>query len=561
MALGLLPLLQGWLGLVPAKPLEGVTKASERPVFSLKAYRSGDYARQAESYASEHYGFRELSIRLYNQYLWTCYKKTYAHDVVAGKQGWLYYPQSVDDYYGHELLKWHVSSDEARYRFDTEMKYMDWARAILKENGTELLAFMAPEKGFLYPEHLPEAVRDTSTFNAREYFEQGWAVRDFPCIEMTRWFQHIKDTVDYPLIPQTGAHWVFPSVYAADSLFRFMGLLNGTPLPRIQLGPLHQVNNHGIDNDLEHLLNLALPLRHQYGFSPRAEVSIVTDSLSVKPKVLFIGNSFFWAFNTYVPLKEVFDEVEFWYYGSTAYYGDSLNQTADVNNFELLERLLHFDDVVWFTTGNQMSKGTSGFAEKAIVNLCFSKERIDAVYERLMDSLTKTVLQQTQLPGIEPSDDNVYRMHLWNQANNLIYSHPERYFLELNSDSLPSCRNPRIKEIRAINTIREDSVWLWNLTEYQTIIQNATLDEVLLMEARNLINGQPLLRDMPDMKAKRDRVESLVRGMIEEIKLKPEIMDRVKEMAKEKSLPLEVQTELAARWIVHDQIKQGIIKL
>ena len=81
------------------------------------------------------------------------------------------------------------------------------------------------------------------------------------------------------------------------------------------------------------------------------------------------------------------------------------------------------------------------------------------------------------------------------------------------------------------------------------------------MEACNLINGQPLLRDMPDMKAKRDRVESLVRGMIEEIKLKPEIMDRVKEMAKEKGLPLEVQTELAARWIVHDQIKQGIIKL
>ena len=122
MTLLLLPLVQGWLGWVNVKPLAGVTYEAKRPSWTWANYRSGDLAQEAEVYASEHYGFREVSIRLYNQYLWTCYKKTYAHDVVAGKRGWLFYPQSVDDYYGHELLRWHNSTDVAHRRFDTEVK-------------------------------------------------------------------------------------------------------------------------------------------------------------------------------------------------------------------------------------------------------------------------------------------------------------------------------------------------------------------------------------------------------------------------------------------------------
>ena len=559
MTLLLLPLVQGWLGWVNVKPLAGVTYEAKRPSWTWANYRSGDLAQEAEVYASEHYGFREVSIRLYNQYLWTCYKKTYAHDVVAGKHGWLFYPQSVDDYYGHELLRWHNSTDEARRRFDMEVKYMNWARSILKENGIELMMFMAPEKGQLYPEHLPDGEKDTTTFNACDYFAQRFEETGFPYIEMTRWFQQMKDTVSYPLIPQTGAHWVFPCVYAADSLFRYIGELNGTRLPQIQLGPLHEVKNHAIDNDIEHLLNLVFPLRHQYGFSPRAKVSIVADSLCSKPKVLLVGNSFFWAFNTYLPLDEVFDETEFWFYGATAYYGDSLHLTANVNDLNLLEKLLHFDDVVWFTTGNQMSKGTSGFAEKAIVSLCYSDEAIGKVYDHLMDSLKHDGVTMASFD--EPIDDSTCHRQLWVQANKLIYSHPERYFPELLADSLPAIRNPRIKEILTIQEIEADSVWLWKLAEYQTVIQNATLEQVLLIEARNRIDGRPLLRDMPDPEAKRDRVEQLVKEMIEEIKPQTELMERIRTMAQEKGITIEKQTELAARWIVNDKINQGIIVL
>lgn len=563
MVLGFLPMLQGWLQIIPFHPLNGVVEEVEKPIIERDAYVSGDYAKQAEAYASQHVGFREPFIRFYNQYLWSFYRKTYANDVVAGKKGWLYYPSSVRDYYGQELLRWHPSVEAAREKFDREVKYLNWIRSVLQENGVEFLVFMAPEKSFLYPEYLPDDAFDTTTvsFNACDYFAQRLEETGFPHIEMTRWFQKMKDTVDYPLIPQVGAHWIFPSVYAADSLSRLMEELKGFSMPKIRIGEAYPVSNkdHDYDNDLELHLNLAFPLRHQFGYCPRHRVSVEQDSTTVNPKVLFIGNSYFWAMNLFVPLTQMFETTEYWYYFSTAYYGDSLTETASVNRMDLVEKLLDFDYVVWFTTGNQMNKGTSGFAEKVITNLCYSKKETDRYKNVVIDSLRHDSL--TLLTLDEPLVDSNYKRLLWSKAEHVLYSHAEHYFSELASDSLPVIRNPRIKEVLAIKEIKKDSAWMWNLSNCQTVIQNAPLDQVLLMEAHHLIENKPLMRDMTDVEAKRDLVEELVIDMVEKIKGKPKLMNEIEKKAARKGISVEEQTVFDARWIVNDKINRGVVKL
>lgn len=561
MVLGFMPMLQGWLHIFPTKPLNGVTVATEKPKFDLNEYRSGTYAKQAEAYTSQHIGFREPIIRFYNQYLWDFYQKTYAKDVVGGKKGWLYYPQSVRDYYGQELLRWHPSTDEAKEKFDQEVKYLNWASNILRENGVELLVFMAPEKSFLYPEFLPDGEKDTTTFNASDYFARRFEETGFPHIEMTRWFQKIKDTVDYPLIPQAGAHWIFPSVYAVDSLSRLMGELKGIHLPKIKIGEAYHTRDrdHDYDNDLELLLNLTFPMKHQYGYYPRHKVRIEHDSTSVKPRVLFIGNSYFWAMQLFTPFKELFENTEFWFYGSTAYYGENLDQTISVTKLNLLEKLLDFDYIVWFTTGNQINKGTEGFAERTLVNLCFNEKDIAPIRIHLIDSLRYDSATMASFEA--PFTDSNYKQMLWPKADQIMYSHSERYFPALCSDTLPKIRNPRIKEIMAINEIKKDSTWMWNLSACQTVIQNASFEQVLLMEAYNIIEGKPLMRDMNDPEAKRDRVESLVKDMLQQMRNNPITMQQTQEKAQKNGISEEQQLLLDARWIVNHLIKVGKIQL
>ena len=530
MVLLFLPLLQERLFHIPLKPLNGVTEKAEKPEFSLQSYRSGAYAKQEEAYLGANFGFREPIIRLYNQYLWDCYRKTYAHDVVAGKKGWLYNPESVNDYYGTEMLRWQSSPEAARRQYDLNVKYMNWVRTILKDNGVELLAFVAPEKSFLYPEYLPEREHDTTTFNACAYFLHKFDESGFPCIDMNHWFQQMKDTVDYPLIPQTGAHWVFPAVYAADSLFRFMGELKGIALPRLKIGTLHESDNHGADNDLEQLLNLSLPIRKHQGYSPTAEVTVERDSTSVKPKVLFIGNSFMWGIANQVPLQEVFDDVEFWYYYSTAYYGDGLSQTVPVASLNLMEKMLDFDYIVWFTTGNQLNKGTMNFAQSAILTLGIEDSIRRAYVRRIADTLSL------------PSD--TARLY---KAYSLLLNHPE-WIPELDADSLTT-RNSDIPYAKVIKDIKKDSVWMAALKD-QAFLRTATVSRMLHAEVDRIKEGKPLYKDQQDEILFSQQCQQEVEELMEKMRGREETMKKVKEKAEKNNKTLEEALEDDARWLI-----------
>ena len=539
MLLLFLPLLQAHVLHIPLKPLNGVTVEAEQPKFNLVSYRSGDYAKQEEAYVGEHFGFREPVIRLYNQYLWSCYRKTYAHDVVAGKQGWLYTPESVSDYYGNELLRWQPSPEAARCNFDREIRYMKRVHDILEENDVKLLAFIAPEKSFLYPEYLPEREHNTNTFNASEYFLEKFKETGFPCIDMTGWFRQMKDTVNYPLIPQTGAHWVFPAVYAADSLFRFMGDLKGIELPHLKIGELHEGDNHGADNDLEKLLNLTLPIRKRQGYSPIADVTVESGPNSVKPKVLFIGNSFMWGIVNQVPMRDVFDEVEFWYYFSTAYTGDPLMPNGNVVDLNLLEKMLDFDYIVWFTTGNQLNKGTNNFANSAILALGVDDNVRKEYVNTITDSLRRDAINRV-------STDTILRQ----EAIAILHNHPE-IIPELNAETLTT-QNRNIPYAKVTKDIRKDSVWMAAL-EAQAFLRSATMDQMLHAEVDHLKAGKPLYKDQTDEIRFSFQVQEEVQQRIKRIPNYEKLMEIIREKAIKQNKPLEKAIEDDAIWITREK--------
>ena len=537
MVLLFLPMLQAHVLQIPLKPLNGATLETEKPQFELESYRSGDYAKQEEAYLSQHFGFREPVVRLYNQYLWSCYKKTYAHDVMAGKRGWLYTPESVRDYYGTEMHRWQHSPEAARQRYDREIRYMNRIREILKENDVELLAFIAPEKSFLYPEYLPDGEHDTTTFNACAYFWHRLNETGFPCINMTPWFEQMKDTVGYPLIPQTGAHWVFPAVYAADSLFRFMGDLKGIELPRLKIGTLHESDNHGADNDLEQLLNLTLPIRKHYGYSPTAEITVVSDTATVKPKVLFIGNSFMWGITNQVPMLEVFDDMEFWYYFSTAYTGDPLEPHGAVVDYNLLEKLLDFDYIVWFTTGNQLNKGTMGFANTAILTLGVGDSIRQVYIDRIADTICRDAINLV-------STDTILRRK---EAVAILQNHPE-IIPELSGDTL-NTQNPIIPYAKIYKDIRKDSLWMAAL-EAQAFLRTATMEQMLRVEADRLMAGKPLYKDQTAEIEFAQRCQKEVMEFAVRITNNEELMESIREKAIKRNKTLEKAIEDDATWVI-----------
>lgn len=524
------------------EPLTGVSFLTSRPELGFESYRTGEYQSQSESYIKENFGFREPLIRLYNQFQFDAFRKIYNKDIVVGKDGWLYFIQHANEYYGTEIYRWYDTNEEACAQFDREAQRMWKLRGILKDYNVDFMVFMAPQKGFVYPEHLPDREKDTTTVSAREYYSARFDEYDFPYIEMTKWFIDIKeaDTLPYSLFPQTGAHWDFSAALATDSLLRFMGDLKGVSLPKLHFGPLRESTDetkHG-DYDIENLANLMRPLPHSYDRLLDAEVTYSVDSTTTQPSAIFVGTSFLMRMYYFVPFSEIFPNSQYWYYNSTVYSGKNYKTMTYVNKLDVLSELLETDYVVWFTEGDQMCKASFGFVELALVKLCFDEETLDVRRRQLMDSLDVT----------------------YARAADLIMHDPERYLPELAGDSIPTVRNPRIPEVLAIKEIKKDPKWMITL-RCQSIQQNLPLDEIMKLEAQNVLNGRPLMRDNTTSVSREDYIESLVREMVEEIRNKPDLMAQIQEKADNSGRTLEEQLEADARWIINNRIANGEINL
>ena len=318
-----------------------------------------------------------------------------------------------------------------------------------------------------------------------------------------------------------------------------MGDLKGIELPKLKIGELHESNNHGADNDLEQLLNLTLPIRKRQGYSPTAEVTVETNPNSVKPKVLFVGNSFMWGITNQVPMREVFDEVEFWYYFSTAYTGDPLMPSGQVVDYNLLEKLLDFDYIVWFTTGNQLNKGTNGFANSAILALGVDDSIRQAYIDRIADTLCRDAINRV-------STDSIRRK----EAIAILHNHPE-IITELSGDTLCT-KNSEIAYAKYIKDIRKDSAWMAAL-EAQAFLRSANMNQMLHAEVDRIKADKPLYKDQTAEIQFARQCQEEVRGRIERIPGNAELLEHIRKDAEKRHKPMNKAIEDAAIWITREK--------
>ena len=484
MVLLFLPLLQEHLGLFKFKPLKGVFEPADVPELTLQNYADGKWQRQVEPYIAERFGFREPVIRLYNQYVYDFYHKTYSEEIAVGKDGWLYQKDGVIQYFGLKEQHHGLTNEQFKENLDIEMRSLVKVRAILKEYGVELMTFTLPVKSYIYPEHLwPQHYVDT-TFDAGEYYDQKLREAGFPHINMTPWFKDIRDDYPFTLFYEKGSHWASGAVIGTDSLLRFMETLKGERFPRIVMGEPYEVPEAEVgprEKDLEELLNICRePKQH----TPLYEipVSIETDSATVRPNVLFIGTSYYWYMTARVPFREVFSNRDFMYYGKTYFYDEELQWKPMTQVSVMREALLH-DYVVYFKNAPQLYADGFHFFGKALIGLCISGERLNEMTDKIADSLVQAT------SDIHPNwerEDYRYQAHL------ILVKNPD-LFEELRGDAVPTSRNPRIKAVLKERTIRADRDWCFIL-HAKAVNDSIDLDQLYEIESFNLLNSQPLLK-------------------------------------------------------------------
>lgn len=547
------------------KPLNGQYATITMPKLTMETYRNGYFQKVAEKYVSRNFGFREPIIRLYNQYCWDFYRKTYVSYTFAGKNNWLFFAHNIENYYGTEMYHWFDNAESAQQSYEREVRLLNKVRGVLQDYDVTLLTFIAPSKADIYPEYLPRRDFDTTTLNAREYYSKHFVETGLPCFDMTDYFLQMKDTCTFSVFPPTGDHWNFSCVYATDSLLRFMEEQRGIQMPRIEYGEEYlSTCRIGDDKnrDLELEMNLMRPIKIHPEFSYKErDYQIITDSLTTKPTALFIGNSFLLWMMEYIPPQDLFSDFNFWYYNKRAYQG--LEQVVDsVSHLNRLDVLLDADYIVWFSSASQMYRATEGFAEDAIIQLCIGDERFRQRQEELIDSLFKDKATRNRIAWNYP--DSLYREKLKSYTKNLLQKDPETYFPEIAGESIPEIRNPLLLSDDYLSRctirrqIKRDPKWMTAIAT-DMALENLTVQQVIDNEIDHVIKGLPILRDT-HFSAKEYK-DLLVMKMEEKIRRDPNWLKLVKTDAEKKGVSVEENIHSHALYTVNTQIANGEVKL
>lgn len=346
------------------RALKNDLKDTPKPTLTLQSYSNGEFQGQSERYLRENFAFREWGIRAFNQVRYSLWKKTCNDFFFPGRHHWMYYRPGVLDYYGQETSKVFHSQEELEAYVDNEVGMMNELRDILKrDHGIELLSFIAPDKAFVYPEHLPRMKRDTTIGVAAACFAQRFKETGFPNIDMTPWYAAMADTSSRHLFMPMDTHWTFASAYGYDSLFRLMDSLNGFGIPKLRINGIAESPYEGLQDD-EATLNLLFKVKNDTP-AYRADISVEADSTSRKPRVLFVGDSFIFALENLMPIKDLISYYENWFYYDKVFKGFD-KETYQINEINRLRSVLNVDYVVVYSVGYQWCRGTNGFVEDAL---------------------------------------------------------------------------------------------------------------------------------------------------------------------------------------------------
>ena len=421
-----LPIIQDETALIKVKPLNGVNVKSEKVNLNMENFSSGKYQSQLETFISENFGLREPLIRIYNQYLWSFFRKSYCKNVVIGKDDWLYNEKSVKDHYEGLTLEYADNEEELKNKLDKDVKRLKKLQTLLKERGTDIFVLMLPSKDLIYPEYLPKNVNydNKNTIRPIDYFSEAFVQHEINFFNVSDYFKSIKDSVDFDLFPKNGMHWSnIACAYISDSIIRYMEHLSGDNYPNIRLSESYEADSKKPDDDMEDLLNLTFPIRHVE--NKYADVSVIADDSVKKPNLIVMGDSFFWNMTHSLPMDEIFNTYYYWYYFNTIYFDSEHNNVEEIN---LVKELDKADVVMISLSATQLYDINHDFISQALIQLSLNDDKVidevlDGIKQRMRndENWYNSLLKKAKEKGVTieqvMTEDAIY----------IVNQEPEKY--------------------------------------------------------------------------------------------------------------------------------------
>ncbi len=287
--------------------LSGLVISDDKPKFSIESWLTREYQDLKEDYNNDHWAFKELFVRLNNQFYYSIFNKIRVNSFVAGKDNYVYSESYIfsafgDDYVGEEKIR-------------TKLQKAKVVQDSLKRKGIDLLLVFAPGKGEYCNEQIEDKYKHSITkTNYSDYitYSKQYGLN---VLDLKSYFQKLKPTTPHPLFPKFAHHWsYYAECLAIDTVIGYIEKLHHCDLPDIVWTKIDVVDT-ARSRDADVLLKMNLYKNPDQNMKlAYPEVMWENDSLKNITRVLSIGDSY-WYGPVYLGItQKSFGNGQFWYY-------------------------------------------------------------------------------------------------------------------------------------------------------------------------------------------------------------------------------------------------------
>ena len=161
------------------RPLARMPKLFDRNGLNLS------FPEGFDDYFQDHFGFREEMVTAFHSVTETALKDTLNDDVIIGKNDFLFFSETINDYLGTNRL---TDFDIERIAVVLRMQ-----QDYITSQGMDFAFTLAPNKSTIYPEYMPDYLSPTGEQSNRERLEEALVRHGVNCIPLADELISAKD--------------------------------------------------------------------------------------------------------------------------------------------------------------------------------------------------------------------------------------------------------------------------------------------------------------------------------------------------------------------------------
>jgi hypothetical protein len=356
-----LPYLQHRFKVIDSGILHGFYSSAGDVDFTWKGWFDGSYQVGISNYYNDQIGFRPDLIRLHGQIDFSLFRKIDFGGTTLGNDNYLFYTNYIDAYYGKDF----VGRDILRERM---MKLKRVQDTLAKLNKSLILVY-APCKAWYCADLIPYfsrlAKRGQNNYEVNVRIGDSLGINQ---VDFNSWFLSLRNTTKEILYSRQGIHWTnYGAIIAWDSLVGYLEKTRSIQMPHAKWDKVHHTTEaRRPDNDMGNIMNLIFPMAADTFCYP--ELYYPEDTNLVKPKCIFIGDSYVINLLRTEVIQHTTKGSEFWFYFREVLHDTDCNNAKEfpkITDYDWKSRVDGSDCVILVYTAMNTFFVGDGFIEQA----------------------------------------------------------------------------------------------------------------------------------------------------------------------------------------------------